>query len=159
MAQGHKAILWAVHFLTCFSQSQLFPILLPKPVEKASDPEARAASSHPKIQIPKERCFLLFLTLFFSQQQNYPSLVKVWHQHFPLCSSKQAMLPNISNISPDYTPHGEKAAQDPSFPSSSCSNSSFQVGMPYLVSSPPGTDMGQTQLFTLSFQKDQFDLV
>lgn len=159
MAQGHKAILWAVCFLICFPQSQLFPTLPPKPVEQASDPEARAASSHPQIWIPTERCFLLFLILFFFQQQNYPSLVKVWHQPFHLCSPKQAMPPNISNISPDSMLHGEKTAQDLSFPSSSCSNSSFQVGMTYLISSPPDRDMEQTQLSTLSFQKDQFDLL
>lgn len=91
-----------------------------------------------------------------------PTLVHVRHQPFHLCSPKQSMPPNISNISPDSMLHGEKkqTAQDPSFPSSSCSNSPFQVGMPYQIPRPPGktTDMGKTQIFTLSFLNDQSDL-
>lgn len=114
MAQGHKAILWAVSFLICFPQSQLFPTPYSSLWNKPQFQRQELPLPIPKFKPLQRGASCSFLQFFFSQQQNYPSLVKVWHKPFHLCSPKWAMPQNISNLSPVSMLHGKITT--PSFP-------------------------------------------
>lgn len=158
MAQGHKAILWAVSFLICFPQSQLFPTPYSSLWNKPQFQRQELPLPIPKFKPLQRGASCSFLQFFFFPTAKLPIPGQGLTQTFPSLQSQMSNATKYFQPQPRF--HAPWENNYSIFPSSSCSNSSFQVGISYLSSSPPGktTDMRQTQLFVLSFQKDQFDL-